>query len=122
MRKVSGIVPRRRGGERSGSKGGHSERIVSHQDSGTGGSFHKAGSGAFIEYAGIMRVPLSPMTSSRASTTASAPPTTHPKALSEECTSTVDPVARPRFRRSEHRLDRVAGAPGVLATVAASPR
>ena len=104
---------------RVGSYAGISARTVGHQLGGIGGFSQLAGSLHPAECVGMTSVPASVSTVSSASTTACAPPTTHPIEDSEVCTITVIPGSTPRRRRSADSVETVIGS-GVRSTAAAS--
>ncbi len=72
-------------GVMAGSKAGMVARIVSHHAAGAGGLRHSEGSDRSPECAGMTSVPSAPSARSNARITATGPPQTQPRALSEEC-------------------------------------
>jgi hypothetical protein len=97
-------------------------RIVCFHSSGTGGCCQFFGSELSEDWVGTTSVPVSPRTSRKARTTASAPPFTQPSELREEWTRRTSPVPRPSERRLSAKDLRVQSGPdGKLSGIVASP-
>ena len=96
-------------GVKRGSNAGIVSRMICHHASGTGGCCQYDGSEYSPECAGMINVPSGVITSSKACTTATDPPFTHPIELNDEWTITTMPACRPSARKSAARVSRVRG-------------